>query len=97
MPTYIFGKLINRLIKSRLYAEIFYISDMIDLVVILMQKLEQILHRVLNKSMMQIHCVESECAFEAQKVLCTVGWALQHQVCDPNFYHFFCCCDWSFI
>ena len=25
----------------------------------------------------------------------TLGWALQHQVCDPNFYHLFCWRNWS--
>ena len=26
-----------------------------------------------------------------------LGWALQHQVCDPNLYHLFLCCFWSII
>ena len=28
---------------------------------------------------------------------CAVGWALQHQLCDPNLYHLFFCCHCSII
>ena len=30
-------------------------------------------------------------------ITCALGWALQHQVCDPNLYQLFFCSFWSII